>query len=294
MMLPNTPKPPLKSGPPNYRDADEASHIYLLPNSLTAGNLFFGFLAILRCIQANYAVESAQVVAYFNQAVWFILFAVICDALDDRVARLGGRESLFGKEFDSIADVVSFGVAPTLMMIFLVFSPTESYPMLFQLSWVVAFIYLLCAAIRLARFNVLTHPMLAPSKHLMHSKDFLGLPVPAAAAMVASLVLVLNTYELQPWALGLPFLMLGVSYLMISQIPYPSFKEVGWHTRSKLPVFIGAIIAIVLIFSFRPISFMLVMIAYIALGPIRFLYRAERTRRLRRERAQKTEDPSAE
>jgi CDP-diacylglycerol--serine O-phosphatidyltransferase len=287
-MLPKFPKSDSDIKTPTYRDADEASHIYLLPNSLTAGNLFFGFLAILRCIQANYAVEPERVVSYFNQAVWFILFAVICDALDGRVARLGGRESLFGKEFDSIADVVSFGVAPTLMMIFLVFSPTAAFPILFQISWVVAFIYLLCAAIRLARFNVLTHPMLSPSKHLIGNKDFLGLPVPAAAAMVASLVLVLNTYELQPWALGLPFLMLGVSYLMISQIAYPSFKEIGWHTRSKLPVFIGVIIAIVLIFSFRPISFMLVMITYIAIGPLRFWFRTARTRRLKRLRAQKT------
>ena len=82
-------------------------------------NLFFGFLAILRCIQANYASDPALVSQYFSQAVWFILFSVVCDALDGRVARLGGRESLFGKEFDSIADIVSFGVAPTLMMIFL-------------------------------------------------------------------------------------------------------------------------------------------------------------------------------
>src|SRR6056297_3466997 len=98
-----------------YADAGEASRIYLLPNSLTAGNLFFGFLAILQCIQANYATEPEVISNHFTQAVWFILFAVICDALDGRVARLGGRESLFGKEFDSIADIISFGVAPALM-----------------------------------------------------------------------------------------------------------------------------------------------------------------------------------
>ena len=73
-------------------DSGEASHIYLLPNSLTAGNLFFGFLAILRCIQANYATDLVIISEYFTQAVWFILCSVICDALDGRVARLGGRE----------------------------------------------------------------------------------------------------------------------------------------------------------------------------------------------------------
>ena len=87
-----------------YADSEEASHIYLLPNSLTAGNLFFGFLAILSCIQANNSTDEAFVSTYFTQAVWFIFFGVICDAFDGRLARMGGRESLFGKEFDSMAD----------------------------------------------------------------------------------------------------------------------------------------------------------------------------------------------
>lgn len=147
--------------PHQYTDAGEASHIYLLPNSLTAGNLFFGFLAILKCIQANYETDPTIVAQNYTHAVWFILFGVICDALDGRVARLGGRESLFGKEFDSIADIISFGVAPALMMIFLVLTPTvEKYPIFLQISWLIGFVYLLCAGVRLSRFNVLTHPML--------------------------------------------------------------------------------------------------------------------------------------
>ena len=109
---------PLNSPQKKYADSAEASHIYLLPNSLTAGNLFFGFLAILRCIQANSATDPETISRFFTQAVWFILFGVICDALDGRVARLGGRESLFGKEFDSIADIISFGVAPAMMTLF--------------------------------------------------------------------------------------------------------------------------------------------------------------------------------
>ena len=129
--------------PPTFsEDATEASRIYLLPNSLTAGNLFFGFLAILRCIQANYTSDIDLVSHYYTQAVWFILLAIICDALDGRVARIGNRESLFGKEFDSIADVVSFGVAPALMTLFLILAPTEKYPFFLQTGWLVAFIYL--------------------------------------------------------------------------------------------------------------------------------------------------------
>ena len=118
-----------------YADSEEASHIYLLPNSLTAGNLFFGFLAILSCIQANNATEETVISAHFIQAVWFIFFSVVCDAFDGRLARMGGRESLFGKEFDSIADVISFGVAPALMMIFLILKPNEDNESILQILW---------------------------------------------------------------------------------------------------------------------------------------------------------------
>ena len=90
-----------------YTDAEQASKIYILPNSLTAGNLFFGFLAIIRCIQAKYgAPAEGGSAAYYEQAVWCILAVCIFDLLDGRVARMGQKESLFGKEFDSIADVV--------------------------------------------------------------------------------------------------------------------------------------------------------------------------------------------
>ena len=191
------PKQEFERSRSKYTDANEASQIYLLPNSLTAGNLFFGFLAILRCVQANYATDPLVVSNNYKQAVWFILFGVICDALDGRVARLGGRESLFGKEFDSIADIISFGVAPALMMIFLVLTPTvDQYPVFLQISWLIGFVYLLCAAVRLARFNVLTHPMLLPAEQLEGTSDFLGLPVPAAAGMIASLVLVILSLEI--------------------------------------------------------------------------------------------------
>jgi hypothetical protein len=97
--------------------------------------------------------------------VWFIFGAAAFDALDGRLARMGGRESLFGAEFDSIADVVSFGLAPTLMMFFFILSPTQGILEWFRnIGWAVGFIYLLCAAMRLARFNVITNPLLRPGK----------------------------------------------------------------------------------------------------------------------------------
>jgi CDP-diacylglycerol---serine O-phosphatidyltransferase len=262
-----------------YADSGEASHIYLLPNSLTAGNLFFGFLAILRCIQANDATDPELISSHFTQAVWFILFSVICDALDGRVARLGGRESLFGKEFDSIADVVSFGVAPSLMMIFLILQPTEKYPFFLKFGWLIAFVYLLCAAVRLARFNVLTHPMLPLAERLKGTKDFLGLPVPAAAGMIASLVLVLNSLDLRVLAILLPPLMLAIAGLMVSNIPYPSFKDIDWQTSTRFRTFIYLIFGLAIIFIIKELAFALLFLSYIAYGPIRHLIRIYRAKK---------------
>ena len=268
-----------------YTDANEASHIYLLPNSLTAGNLFFGFLAILRCVQANYATDPLVVSNNYKQAVWFILFGVICDALDGRVARLGGRESLFGKEFDSIADIISFGVAPALMMIFLVLTPTvDQYPVFLQISWLIGFVYLLCAAVRLARFNVLTHPMLPPAEQLEGTSDFLGLPVPAAAGMIASLVLVIlsleiPTFDSRSLALLIPPFMLAIAYLMVSNIQYPSFKDLGWQTQTKIRTFIGLILGLGTAFFFKEFFFALLFFTYIAFGPIRHFVKAYKVKK---------------
>ena len=274
------PKQELERSRNKYTDANEASHIYLLPNSLTAGNLFFGFLAILRCVQANYATDPSVVSNNYKQAVWFILFGVICDALDGRVARLGGRESLFGKEFDSIADIISFGVAPALMMIFLVLTPTvDQYPVFLQISWLIGFVYLLCAAVRLARFNVLTHPMLPPAEQLEGTSDFLGLPVPAAAGMIASLVLVIlsleiPTFDSRSLALLVPPFMLAIAYLMVSNIQYPSFKNFGWQTQTKVRTFIGLILGLGTAFFFKEFFFALLFFTYIAFGPVRHFVKA--------------------
>lgn len=281
-MTDTTQKPPHQ-----YTDSAEASHIYLLPNSLTAGNLFFGFLAILRCIQANYAKDPQVISEHFTQAVWFIFFGVLCDAFDGRLARMGGRESLFGKEFDSLADMISFGVAPALMMIFLILKPTEKYAFILQIGWLIGFIYLLCAAVRLARFNVLTHPMLPIAERLKGTKDFLGLPVPAAAGMVASLVLVYTSFDVQSLELLMPILMLAIAILMISNIPYPSFKTVDWHTSTRFRTFILLIFCLGVAFVFKELFFAILFLGYITYGPIRHFIRLSKAKkRIRRQSVQ--------
>ena len=147
---------------------------------MTAGNLFSGFAASLLIVKGTLALETGEsLIAYFNQsyfhlAIGLILIACIFDMLDGRLARLGGHESAFGREFDSLADVISFGVAPALLLYKIVLQS-------FDYGWIVSFLYLLCGAMRLARFNCM-----AATSHGA-DKDFRGFPIPAAAGLVASL-----------------------------------------------------------------------------------------------------------
>ncbi|MEM7673837.1 MAG: CDP-diacylglycerol--serine O-phosphatidyltransferase [Verrucomicrobiota bacterium] len=263
-----------------YKSSEEASRIYLLPNSMTAGNLFFGFLAIILCIKANFDPDPAVTKGLYIQAVWCILAAVVCDALDGRLARLGGKESLFGAEFDSIADTVSFGLAPALLVFFLILSP-ENHPFFARIGWIIGFIYLLCAAVRLARFNVITSPLLPPHEKLKNNKDFLGLPVPAAAGLIASLVFVITNYDLSGWALGLPFLMLLIAFLMVSNVQYPSFKNIDWHTQLRLRSFIGGFVLIVGLFHFYEIAISLVFLTYIIGGAVNHALRVQKALRFK-------------
>ncbi|MDR2769322.1 MAG: CDP-diacylglycerol--serine O-phosphatidyltransferase [Puniceicoccales bacterium] len=248
------------------------SKIYLLPNLLTAGNLFFGFLCIIRCIQAKYC-EGDSSSHYYNQAVWCIFGSLVCDGLDGRVARLGGKESLFGKEFDSIADVISFGVAPAMMVFFLILSPTHNYPFFRKIGWIIGFIYLLCGAVRLARFNVITHPLLIENKQLSPKRSycFIGLPIPAAAGVIASLVLVINRFDLKSWALLLPGLMLLIAWLMVSNIHYPSFKHIDWNTEMRFRTFVGIVAIGAVIYFFKEFSCAILSLSYVFFGLVRHI-----------------------
>jgi CDP-diacylglycerol--serine O-phosphatidyltransferase len=258
----------------------QASRIYFLPNLMTAGNLFCGFMAVINCIQARLAESAfngeylgATAPDHYRYAVWFILGAVFFDSLDGRLARLGGRESLFGAEFDSLADIVSFGIAPTLMMLFLILSPSQGFLWFRDIGWFVGFVYLLCAAVRLARFNVITNPFLRRGQKEL-SGDFIGLPVPAAASTVAALVLFILRLDdadrsLNRFALGLPFLMLLIALLMVSTVRYPSGKKVDLQTKTKLRTFVGLLALAGLVFLFKEVAGLGVCLAYIFYGLFR-------------------------
>lgn len=263
-------------------DPSEASRIYFLPNLMTAGNLFCGFVSAIMCIQAHYAMRGADVITpeaaeLFKRAVWLIFAAMAFDALDGRLARMGGKESLFGAEFDSLADVVSFGLAPALMVFFLILSPTQGYPDFRQIGWLFGFIYLLCAAIRLARFNVITHPLLQKPGRVSN-KDFVGLPVPAAAGTVAALVLFLlnlaaHERELQRWALALPVLMLLIAVLMVSTVRYPSGKQIDFQTKTKIPTLILYVVVAAFVGLYKEYGMLAACLGYIFFGLIRHLRR---------------------
>jgi CDP-diacylglycerol--serine O-phosphatidyltransferase len=282
-MIPRRRGPP--SNPEDPYTVTQASRIYFLPNLMTAGNLFCGFMAIVQCIQARLA-ETALTGEYLGStnyehykfAVWFIFGAAAFDALDGRLARMGGRESLFGAEFDSIADVVSFGMAPALLMFYLILSPTTgSYEWFRNIGWFIGFVYLLCAAMRLARFNVITNPLLHPGVK-ESSRDFVGLPVPAAAMTVAATVLFIlklaeSDRSLKSWALVLPFLMLLVAFLMMSTVRYPSGKKVDMQTQTRLRPFIGLLVVIGLVIFYKEIAVLGICLGYIFFGLIRYVRR---------------------
>src|SRR5947199_2500686 len=157
---------------------DTRIKIYFLPNLMTAGNLFCGFVALTKIVEADLAEGYKDILV----ALFFILLACIFDLFDGRIARMGGRESPFGREFDSLADIISFGVAPAFLVHRIVLKDVFiSYP---EAGWFIASIYLICGAFRLARFNCL-----AAQSGTGGGKEFLGFPIPAAAGLVASLTL---------------------------------------------------------------------------------------------------------
>ena len=270
--------PPLK---PQYSSPEEAARIYLLPNLFTAGNMLCGFLAIKNCIEARFTSLTADGRAdHYIMAVWFILFACVCDLFDGRVARATKRESLFGAEFDSIADTVSFGVAPALMACFLVIKP-EATDNVQLITWLLAFIYLLCAGVRLARFNVLTNPLVPGNEKRAAGGDFVGLPSPAAAGMIASLVLVLSKImeaegplevAVQAWSWTLLPLMLIISFLMISNVRFPSFKKIDWTARTRTRGFIVIFLVVGTVLWQPQYSFPAIFLGYISYSIFRHIF----------------------
>jgi len=221
---------PPSTNPPSTDAVEGKLRIYFLPNLLTAGNLFCGFVALTKIVEADLPTDFVKI----QHALVFILLACIFDLFDGRVARMGGVESPFGREFDSLADLVSFGVAPAFLVHRVVLrdvfqGPPFDHP---EVGWFIASIYLLCGAFRLARFNCL-----ATMSGSGGGKEFLGFPIPSAAGLVASLTLLIiklneNERSLGNWKYVPAFVLMFLSAMMVSTVRYPSFKSLGLRSQS--------------------------------------------------------------
>jgi CDP-diacylglycerol--serine O-phosphatidyltransferase len=253
--------------------------IYFLPNLMTAGNLFCGFVALTKIVEAD--LSSPNFNSVIRVALLFILLACIFDLLDGRVARMGGSESPFGREFDSLADLISFGAAPAFLVHRIVLK--DVFVEHAEVGWFIASIYLICGALRLARFNCL-----ATMAGTGGGKEFLGFPIPAAAGLVASLTLFLMRLEDRnfpkgTWRYILPVILVFLSVMMVSEVKYPTFKKLDLRATRPFTKMVFAIIFIGLLVIVREkiLSFVLPLLftAYLVYGFIR----PRISRRMRRE-----------
>ena len=279
-----SPGKPAPSGGP-----EEKLKIYFLPNLLTGGNLVCGFVALTKIVEADLATGDFYPI---KVAMGFILLACIFDLFDGRVARMGGIESPFGREFDSLADLISFGVAPAFLVHRVVLKDAFG-PEHMEWGWFIASIYLICGAFRLARFNCLAAQATGGG-----SKDFLGFPIPSAAGLVASLTLLIihmneKDKSLGPWKWVPAVVLLFLSAMMVSTVKYPSFKSLGLRSTNT---FLKAIIFVVgfalmlilrekIVFYFLPVFFT----AYLVYGFIR----PRISRQMRRDIEEEDDEPPA-
>ncbi|NNM59561.1 MAG: CDP-diacylglycerol--serine O-phosphatidyltransferase [Legionellales bacterium] len=237
--------------------------IYLLPNLLTITGLFAGFFSIV-----------AGMKGYFYMAAEAIFIAMIMDALDGRVARLTNTQSDFGMELDSLADVVSFGVAPALVMY------SWSLTTLGKAGWLAAFIFAAAGALRLARFN--TQAASSDKRY------FQGIPIPAAAGILASIVWVWYDYTTQSkiFVITMCIITILVAALMVSNIRFHSFKDIS--VRDRVP-FLGVLVMVLILVCIAidpPTMLLVIFAAYGISGPVMTLWALRQRRQVRlKERA---------
>lgn len=223
--------------------------IYILPNLFTSLNAFCGFYSIIASINKHYEAAAVN-----------ILIAVVFDSLDGKIARATNTTSKFGVEYDSLADVISFGLAPALMIYLWMLTGFG------KTGWLAAFLYTICGALRLARFNTLSG--------VISSEYFQGLPIPAAAGMCASIVLFVTKYDLsftyQPVMILIMLYILA--FLMVSSIKYNSFKKAELFRRIRFSVFVVMILTFVFIVERIQAAFFTIAIIYMVSGPLSLIF----------------------
>jgi CDP-diacylglycerol---serine O-phosphatidyltransferase len=218
--------------------------LFILPTLFTVGNLFCGYLSVWASIRGTFELAAVLIVA-----------AAVLDGLDGRVARMTHSTSEFGEEYDSLADLVSFGVAPAVLAYSWGLSDFR------RIGWMASFLFVVCGSMRLARFNIQTH--------VADKRYFVGLPIPMAAGTICAIVLATPEQLVsRPWMGGLLALTILLSYLMISTIRYRSFKDLDLKRRR--PAWILVVIAVVFaVIAIHPTLVLLVITLTFALsGPV--------------------------
>ena len=218
--------------------------LFVLPTLFTVGNLFCGYLSVWCSIRGTFEIAAVLIIA-----------AGILDGLDGRIARMTHSTSAFGEQYDSMADLVSFGVAPAVLAYSWGLSDFH------RLGWLVSFLFVVCGSMRLARFNIQTH--------VVDKRYFVGLPIPMGAGAIATLVLATpERLVSRVWMGGLLVITVILSYLMISTIRYRSFKDLD--LRRKRPVWIlPAIACLFAVVAWRPeLALATVTLAFVSSGPV--------------------------
>lgn len=216
-----------------------------MPNLITTASLFAGFYSIVSAIDGQ-----------FVTAAWAIMASLVLDGLDGKVARATGSQSRFGVEYDSLSDLVAFGVAPALLAFFWALQPVG------RLGWLAAFLFVACGALRLARFNVQVEEV--------GTKHFVGLPIPAAACVIATSVMFVDQLgypgPVTEWPVVVMVFVL--SFLMVSNIHYLSFKELGIAKLKSFNWLVATLLLFILVAVQPKIMFFLVLATYVVLGPL--------------------------
>ncbi|MEA3333246.1 MAG: CDP-diacylglycerol--serine O-phosphatidyltransferase [Pseudomonadota bacterium] len=222
--------------------------VYLLPNLFTMGNIFCGFFAMISAIKGDYAIAATA-----------IIVANVFDILDGKVARMMNATSRFGMEFDSLADLVSFGVAPALLIF------QWSLSSFGRLGWLAAFLFVACGALRLARYNV--------QAETTEKGTFNGLPIPAAASMAATTVLIAEHFGAIGIEHNIVLLLLcyGLAFLMVSNVKYPAFKESVFQGRAPFVALVMAALVFIVIAAEPQISLFVLALVYTFSGPVKGL-----------------------
>ena len=218
--------------------------VYLIPNFVTTANMFCGFYSAIASIHQD-----------FGAAAWAIVAAGVFDMLDGRIARLAKATSQFGVEYDSLSDLISFGLAPSLLLYQWALEPYG------RLGWCAAFLFMACCALRLARFNV--------NSNILPKGYFQGLPTPMAAGMIATFIIFNQTIA---WPSFRPtfvlFLTFGLATLMVSNLKFPSFKEFNWRSRESFGFLMVGILTMILVAIKPEVTLFLTLAGYVSLSVV--------------------------